>query len=98
MKTKFYSKQTIVWGLHWFFNIWVKHITMRFAGKPALILEYMENKYWKVEWQTRFKDLLEMLKEMWDNWKSPFVFYINDINKKEIPTTDKTVDVSHLIS
>lgn len=79
MSNKIYSKQTLSWWLHWFFDLDDKHITMRLAGNPAFLLEKYQNRYWEVEWTLRFKELLEIIDEIgWDK-KSPFVFYINDI-------------------
>lgn len=75
---KIYSKQTLKWWLHWFLDIWDKHVTMRLAWNPSLLLEQFRLKY-KEEWDLKYLELLTMLQNIWDKWKSPFVFYINDI-------------------
>lgn len=80
IEKKIYSKQTMKWWLHWFFDVWDLHITMRLAGKPAMLLEKYRILYGK-DWDAKYAELLNMLKEIWDNWKSPFVFYINEKNE-----------------
>jgi len=45
------------------------------------MLEKYENKLWKEEWQARYQEMLELLHDIWDNGKSPFVLYENAINK-----------------
>lgn len=81
MSNKIYSKQTSKSGLHWFFDTEDKHITMRLAGKPSLLLEEYRVKYWE-EWNARYIELLEMFQSIWVKGKSPFVFYINDKKDK----------------
>jgi hypothetical protein len=76
-ETKIYSKQTLKGWLHWFLDIWEYHLTMRLAWKPALLLEKYRKLYGS-EWDKKYLELLWMLKEIWDDWKSPFVFYVND--------------------
>ncbi len=77
MKEKKYFKQSINNWLHWHTTVWDKHISMRFAWKPSFLLEQFKNKYGEDEWQIRYRDLLLMLKNIWDSNKSPFVIYIN---------------------
>lgn len=78
---KIYSNQTLKWWLHWFFDIDNKHITMRLAWNPSLLLEQYRERYWK-EWDKKYIELLEMFKVIWENGKSPFVFYINNFKTK----------------
>ena len=73
---KLYSKQTMKGWLHWYFDIGDTHVTMRLAWNPSLLLEQFRNKY-KEDWDKKYIELLEMLKTVWDNWKSPFVLYLN---------------------
>lgn len=79
-KSKSYFKQNITDGLYWYMNLWDKHLTLRFAGKPSFLLEKLVDKHWEREWQVRYLEILELLKEVWDDWKSPFVLYTNDLN------------------
>lgn len=81
MTNKLYSKQTMKWGLHWFFDTWDQHITMRLAWNPSLLLEEFRATY-KDDWDQKYIELLEMLKNVGDNGKSPFVFYINPKKEK----------------
>lgn len=81
---KTYSKQTLKGWLHWFFDTNDQHITMRLAGNPSMLLEEYRKMYWdKWEWDEKYLEMLEMLQNIWERWKSPFVFYFND--KKELP-------------
>ncbi len=75
---KIYLNQSIKDWLHWFWNIWDKHISMRLAWKPAFLLEQYTKKYWEKEWKEKYKELLLMLKDIWDNNMSAFVIYISD--------------------
>lgn len=77
MTTKIYSKQTLKGWLHWYFDTEDKHITMRLAGKPSLLLESFRKKYWK-EWDNKYIELLEIFKEIGDTGLSPFVYYVNE--------------------
>jgi hypothetical protein len=76
-KNKVYSMQTLKGGLHWFFDIGKLHLTMRLAGNPSLVLEYYIKKYWE-KGKIRYLEMLEILKQVWDEWKSPFVMYVNE--------------------
>lgn len=78
--SKTYFKQSVVDWLYWYTNLGNKHLTLRFAGKPSFLLEQYIEKYWTDEWRARYKELLELLKGVWDNGKSPFVLYHNDLN------------------
>lgn len=75
---KVYMRQSIRNWLHWSADIWDKHLSMRFAGKPAFLLEKYVKKYWEKEWQNRYRELLLMFKEIWDSNFSAFVLYVND--------------------
>lgn len=77
---KAYFKQSTNWGLYWYSNVGDKHLTLRFAGNPSFMLEQYIEKHWVEEWQKRYFELLELLKWVWDNWKSPFVLYYNNLN------------------
>jgi len=77
---KIYFKQSVVSWLYWYTNLGDKHLTLRFAGKPSFLLEQYIEKHWLEEWRARYKELLELLKNIGDNGKSPFVLYHNDLN------------------
>jgi len=89
MKTKtnkIYSKQTLVNWLHWFFDLEDKHLTLRLAGNPSILLDYYRKESW-VEWEAEYIKLLGILDKIWNDWLSPFVMYVNerlDLKKKEI--------------
>ena len=87
---KIYSKQTLTGWLHWFFDIEDKHITMRLAGKPALLLEKAQEMYWDKEGTQKFKEFLSLLDLIGQDGKSPFVFYIND-KKEQWPLKTSTI-------
>lgn len=76
-ENKVYLKQSIKDWLHWFWDIWDKHISLRLSWKPSFLLEQYKKKHWDKEWEARYRELLLMLKDIWDNNKSPFVVYIN---------------------
>ena len=78
MKT--YFKQSVTNWLYWYTSLWDKHLTLRFSGNPSFLLEKFVNKHWVEQWQARYREVLELLKEVWDNWKSPFVLYSNELN------------------
>ena len=78
--SKTYFKQSLTNWLYWYTNLGDKHLTLRFAGKPSFLLERYIKKYGTEEWQARYQECLELLNEIWDNWKSPFVLYSNDLN------------------
>lgn len=78
MQEKLYFKQSVKNWLHWYTAMWDKHLTLRLAGKPSFILERLTNEYGKDEAQKRYADLLLLLKEIGDDWFSPFVIYINN--------------------
>jgi hypothetical protein len=76
---KKYFKQSIKNWLHWHLNLDDKHLSLRLAGNPSFLIEKYESKYWVEEWQNKYRELLIMLKEIWDDNKSPFVLYINEL-------------------
>lgn len=76
---KKYFKQSIKNWLHWYTSVEDKHITLRFAWNPSFVIEKYKEKYWEEEGQNRYRELLMILKDIWDNNKSPFVLYINEI-------------------
>jgi len=78
MQEKKYLKQSIKNGLHWHTDVWDIHISLRFAGKPKFVLEEFQSFYWEKEWLERYKELIIILKKIWDNNFSPFVIYINN--------------------
>jgi len=78
MTNKIYSKQTLKGGLHWFFDTEDSHITMRLAWNPSLLLEQYRTIYW-TEGDSKYLELLWMLQSIGDKWKSPFVYYANDL-------------------
>lgn len=78
--SKVYFKTSLTNGLYWHTNIEDKHLTLRFAGKPSFLLEEYVKKHWTEEWQNRYQELLELLKDVGDDWKSPFVLYVNNLN------------------
>lgn len=88
---KIYSKQTLTGWLHWFFDIEDKHITMRLAGKPALLLEKAQEMYWDKEGTQKFKEFLSLLDLIGQDGKSPFVFYINDKKEQWLLKTDTII-------
>lgn len=78
MKT--YFKTGMNSGLFWHTTLGDKHLTLRFAWRPSFLLEKYIDKHGLEEWQSRYQEMLELLKEVWDNWKSPFVIYSNELN------------------
>lgn len=77
--SKIYFKQSTTSWLFWHTNLDDKHLTLRFAGKPSFLLEKYVEKYWEEDWQKRYQELLLLLKEVGDEWMSPFVLYSNNI-------------------
>ncbi len=75
---KSYFKQSLANGLYWFLNVGWQHFTLRFAGKPSFLLEKLIEKHGKEQWQIRYHEMLELLKSVWDDGRSPFVLYINE--------------------
>jgi len=52
---------------------------MRFAGKPAFILEAYQDKYGTEEWAKKYHEYLTILNDISNRWVSPFVVYSNPI-------------------
>jgi hypothetical protein len=78
---KIYFKQSLVNWLYWYTDLMDKHLTLRFSGKPSFLLEKFIKKHWTMEGQIRYQEVLELLNEVWDDWKSPFVLYVNQLNE-----------------
>ena len=77
---KIYSKQTLKGWLHWFFDTDNQHVTMRLAWNPSMLLEEYRLLY-GAEWDEKYLEVLWMLQNIWDRGKSPFVFYIREVDE-----------------
>ena len=53
------------------------HLTLRLAGNKNFLLTKLMKLYWEEEWTMIFTKVLTALKEVGNDWFSPFVMYYN---------------------